>query len=860
MESQEMKDWKYSSWKFHQDMYQMLYDRMWDEVNKDDLNEKLIYAFTICFGEGYYEKEELRKITDKVKLKLLELFENSMYIRIGFTFISYKLVNDAKTEGIQCLIWTQRTDGRELCIDLNSRTYKDWDDFIKNNVLPKCYIIYPKCGRYASHTETNIYVEKFIDLRFEKSVACSKTRKVKIALDITAGIGCAVATTALMANPVSAPILAGIILTGSYNVGSNVVKLKDISNHDGGISIKDPKSLIVIGDIVLTVAGTAAMGVGTISKQVVAGRGIFSDLLSSSSAVIKIADNVGNINKCISTVNLLFNIAVVVSKCFSNTLQHSDILYFGRILLFGFNIKLSKILLEELIRNIANYFTDVDVIGTLSSFACRGYEMVKQIRNFSKQYHIKEVIYYIFGTFSFGKPVLQISSLINDITKNVTDAIEEFKSQFKNCKKIKIECLIKVCDKLFISLSAIRKYNSQCKENIEITYGERTWKYVQTLVKYDGIDCCLDNSEYDNKINVPNEIDRIVKETLKMCSKYHSSCTYTSNQDKLLFSLIVESLSEHHLKNIFYSSMKMAYPWQISLDSLNPNLTIFNSSQFGRNLLSDGKEKQIRSVLNEHLMNVAAAAGQTVPRFPYKPELSHYQPWNDSFNFPLIQRTVRDSESAGKVSSKQAELQQLIQQLYQAEATVQMEVGEITRSQQIATEAEESLEEATNKVRMLSSDLQAAQENAAASAMRAHTAQLQLAAHDQLMFTARQRVDALSAQMVSIQAELASLQNSFTLNESLQHLEQQGRLNSMYQFQPGLNGNSNPDSVAAAAVAASAGLFAVPPGHEQQQLNSYQMYKKAEQQSSPEKKYSSLPGNLIMGKAMDSIQNRKLWN
>lgn len=80
-----------------------------------------------------------------------------------------------------------------------------------------------------------------------------------------------------------------------------------------------------------------------------------------------------------------------------------------------------------------------------------------------------------------------------------------------------------------------------------------------------------------------------------------------------------------------------------------------------------------------------------------------------------------------------------------------MEVGEVTRSQQIATEAEQMLEEATNKVRMLSSDLQAAQENAATCAMRAHTAQLQLAAHDQLMFTARQKVDALSAQMVSVQ-------------------------------------------------------------------------------------------------------------
>ncbi|XP_014273537.1 uncharacterized protein [Halyomorpha halys] len=130
---------------------------------------------------------------------------------------------------------------------------------------------------------------------------------------------------------------------------------------------------------------------------------------------------------------------------------------------------------------------------------------------------------------------------------------------------------------------------------------------------------------------------------------------------------------------------------------------------------------------------------------------------------------------AMKVASKQTELQSLLQQIYQAEAAVKMETGEVTRTQQVAAEAEQALEEATNKVRLLSSDLQAAQEAAAQAAMRAHTAQLQLSAHDQLMFTARQRVDALSAQMVSVQAELAAAQQLFTLTNSSQHLEAQAR-------------------------------------------------------------------------------------
>lgn len=58
-------------------------------------------------------------------------------------------------------------------------------------------------------------------------------------------------------------------------------------------------------------------------------------------------------------------------------------------------------------------------------------------------------------------------------------------------------------------------------------------------------------------------------------------------------------------------------------------------------------------------------------------------------------------------------------------------------------------------MRVITAALRAAQETVATVALRAQTAQLQLAAHDQLLFTARQRVDALSGQMVGLQAEVS---------------------------------------------------------------------------------------------------------
>lgn len=107
-----------------------------------------------------------------------------------------------------------------------------------------------------------------------------------------------------------------------------------------------------------------------------------------------------------------------------------------------------------------------------------------------------------------------------------------------------------------------------------------------------------------------------------------------------------------------------------------------------------------------------------------------------------------------ELNQKEGSLQHLIQELYMAQAEVQLEASEIQRSQTIAAAAQQQLEESANNVRVITSGLHAAQEAVASSAIRAETAQLQLAAHDQLLFTARQKVDAFSARMVGLEAEI----------------------------------------------------------------------------------------------------------
>ncbi|XP_014239907.1 uncharacterized protein LOC106661177 [Cimex lectularius] len=136
-------------------------------------------------------------------------------------------------------------------------------------------------------------------------------------------------------------------------------------------------------------------------------------------------------------------------------------------------------------------------------------------------------------------------------------------------------------------------------------------------------------------------------------------------------------------------------------------------------------------------------------------------------NFVLNGQVYPESYEHNSIAlDKQAALQSLLQQIYQAENTVKMEMNEVVKAQQEALEASQALEKATDDVRTLSMELQNAQEAAAQAALRAHTTQLQLTAHDQLMLTAKQRADALSSEMVLVQANLAPTQDLFPVNSS----------------------------------------------------------------------------------------------
>lgn len=69
-----------------------------------------------------------------------------------------------------------------------------------------------------------------------------------------------------------------------------------------------------------------------------------------------------------------------------------------------------------------------------------------------------------------------------------------------------------------------------------------------------------------------------------------------------------------------------------------------------------------------------------------------------------------------------------------------MEAGEVGRAQQVALAAQINLEEATNKVRVLSTELLAAQTAAKTAGESAHNAQMELSKHDGQLYDARKKV------------------------------------------------------------------------------------------------------------------------
>lgn len=95
-------------------------------------------------------------------------------------------------------------------IDDCERVYKNWKDYLNDNVLPQCFMVVPKSGEYQGDYD-NQWSEKvsYVSIEMYKSPACrEKTINAIDSINKFFGLGCAGIGVAAALNPIGGTIMA----------------------------------------------------------------------------------------------------------------------------------------------------------------------------------------------------------------------------------------------------------------------------------------------------------------------------------------------------------------------------------------------------------------------------------------------------------------------------------------------------------------------------------------------------------------------------------------------------------------------------------------------------------------------------
>ncbi|KAJ4447086.1 hypothetical protein ANN_09075 [Periplaneta americana] len=236
-----VEGWKTEAREEQQNFYEMLGgDQMtpgtYGNHNRADLERKIAYAMygpppelpnpKLNSGTGYMKKQ--LKIVRKLCSKILKIGKNSN-TSVSFLFICINVHEQHLVTSV-FNIPTENSDAPDLDIyvDNNRRIYRGWHDYLKNNKLPRCFMCYPRKGKYTA-------TDKKVDVDFGESPAYSLPLQVFNALDITTSlVATALAITAL-ALPVSMPVAiaaaVGGVASGVFGLSRSAKTLIDRHKH-----------------------------------------------------------------------------------------------------------------------------------------------------------------------------------------------------------------------------------------------------------------------------------------------------------------------------------------------------------------------------------------------------------------------------------------------------------------------------------------------------------------------------------------------------------------------------------------------------------------------------------------------------
>ncbi|XP_075228235.1 uncharacterized protein LOC142328408 [Lycorma delicatula] len=369
--------WLQTQWMFQQQRFVEMGDRLWDKLDLDQLNEKVQFALKVAMPED----EKLDSLKEKIVNKI-KSYSKCEYYYFGCTFISCLTKSDLQEFKFVVFrtsldvnydsdnnYYTTGLSDSFILIDMHCRQYESWSDFLSNNKLPKCMIMYPQNGLYKGTDSLEVICEM--------SVACSLKSIIKNGLDFGVNFAAVCSAGVLICNPVGAGTLiaAGAIssVSGLYALGSGVSKLHDIEKHEGGIDFKDSKTNLVVAEMLISGVGGCAVGAAAAFKGIKVGT-----VIVEGSEAYKLANNMSKIARvyCGANVGLYGTIAFYQYKN-NGKLDYSAI---SKMLLFSFNCVVSESTLKYIISRCK---LDVEIIiDNIISHKIRNFLKVQDVTKF----------------------------------------------------------------------------------------------------------------------------------------------------------------------------------------------------------------------------------------------------------------------------------------------------------------------------------------------------------------------------------------------------------------------------------------------------------------------------------------------
>lgn len=330
-----------------QTFYNQFGDRQWDRIPRHDISAmdtKIAFTlYSTLFGSCTTAQQDSVVATRE---KVLQL-SGSGDLHFGCVFVNV-LPRDSEEPCIIPLVRTKPTYGEEIFFveEQPGRVYTGWFDFLENHTLPSSNICYPENGFYESRFNGHVAV------KFDYNAGPSMVTAI---LDTASTVVKTAATgllTAAVFFPVATPFVlaasAGLGTTVAYSTGRAITQLVDRGAHHESIGLEDHQARGLWISMGADVIGAVMMGGAVALPRLVASGRIATTMAGA------VMDVMNWVSIGVNSFGVIVNVAVLIGKLRSGTLQHADVVYFISSCLFIGNIVVNSLIAERVIQTLSN--------------------------------------------------------------------------------------------------------------------------------------------------------------------------------------------------------------------------------------------------------------------------------------------------------------------------------------------------------------------------------------------------------------------------------------------------------------------------------------------------------------------------